>query len=184
MLKVIKDKIKNKNGMVFIEFLVGFLVFIFIFSFFFDLFQIGSKKFVMTQQASQIVRQLAKQSGIQSQVPLNYPGGRGSYLTSSQLIKVTEDKFKKIGVKPEDWSIEIILRDKAQANGERVISLSDTSNIKADYRDSIGIRFTYSYNWGLWSQLVPGDFNKTTNVDKYAFCEYKHDYSNWKGEED
>ena len=177
--KKVKNKLKCKKGMSTILFVISLLVFIMLFSFVFDLFLITYRQYEVSQKTTMIVRQLAKQSGVSYKTPLNFPGGSKAYMSSQKMIDSFDKTFTGLEVPKEDWKVQIIIPSK---NGENYYDLTPYSDIETDYRQGIGIKLTYNYTWGLWSQFTPGIVKGQTVVEKFAFSEFKHDYSSWQGE--
>lgn len=178
MKKKMINSIKNKKGMSSIEFVICCMIFVLLFSFIFDLFLITYRQFTISQETTQIVRQLGKQSGIKNITPFNFPGGDENYLTTSELYKQIDDKMSGIGVDKDDWQLQIFYTPNNLSGqvGERGIVLTPAQQgFNTNYRDYITVKLTYHYKWGLWSQIIPGDKKGVTVVERSAFSEYNHD---------
>lgn len=177
MLNKIKKKLANQEGMSTIEFAISFLVFIMLFSFIFDLSLITYKQYVVSEQATQMARQIAKQSGCENATPNNFPGGNANYYTQLELYKVMERKMSNLKIPNSDWKVVVKSKSSAGSSSTRQFTLSNNVNnkgIQTQYRDYITVQVTYNYTWGLWSQFIPTTAKGQTIVERSAFSEYNH----------
>lgn len=175
MLNRLSKYIANKKGMSTIEFIISFMVFIMLFSYIFDLCLITYKQYAVAEQTSQIARQVSKQSGCEKVTPFNFPGGNENYYTQLELYRIMERKMNNLNIPATDWNI--IVKTKTASGGIKQVTLTNSTannGIKAQYRDFITVQVTYNYEWGLWSQFVPGTIEGKTIVERSAFCEYNH----------
>ena len=180
MNKKIKKRLVNQKGISTVEFVISFLVFIMLFSFIFDLTLITYKQYVISEQATQMAYQIAKQSGIEKTTPYNFPGGAENYYTTTELYNVMERKMSNLQIPSSDWSVVISSEDKSAPSYAQLKSFTlaqNHSGLRSNYRDYISVKVTYNYKWGLWSQFVPGEVIGTMVVERHAFSEYNHDYS-------
>lgn len=179
-----KDKIKNKNGISTIEWVICILIFIMLFSFLFDLYFISYKQFRVSSEASNLMRVIANQSGVEKNTPHNYPGGDENYLSVDEAYDRLDNTFKGLGISENDWTAEVSMRDKtANQIKDKTITLKKGQlGIKGDYRDYVTLKITFKYKWGIWSQMVPSDITGTILVERHGFAEWKEDYDTWEGE--
>lgn len=183
MLYKIKKELLNKKGMSTIEFAISLMIFIFIFSFIFDLCLITYNQYAVSEQTTQMARQIAKQSGLESATPQYFPGGNNNYYTSSEIYDIMKRKMNNLNVSEDDWNIAIKYEDKSNASQIQIKQFNLTSenlnnfNVRTNYGDFITIEVTYNYTWGLWSQFIPNIVKGTTVVERSAFSEYNHNLS-------
>lgn len=180
MKEKIRKKLVNQKGISTLEFVISFLVFIMLFSFIFDLTLITYKQYAISEQATQMAHQIAKQSGIELSTPYNFPGGGENYYTTTELYDVMERKMSNLSIPSSDWSVVISSKDKSAPSYAQIKSFTLARNhtgIRSNYGDYVSVKVTYNYKWGLWSQFVPGEVAGTMVVERHAFSEYNHDYS-------
>lgn len=183
-IKNLKNKIKEKKGMSTIEWAICIFIFIMLVSFLFDLYFISYKQFRVSAEASNLMRVISNQSGIEENTPYNYPGGDENYLTVDEAYDRLDNAFKGLGISESDWDMQVSMRDKASATVEdKTVSIKKgESGIKGDYRDYVSLNIVFKYKWGLWSQMVPTDISGTIMVERHGFAEWKEDYNTWEGE--
>lgn len=180
MFNKIKKIIANKKGMSTIEFAISLMVFIMLFSFIFDLILITYKQYAVAEQTTQMVRQIAKQSGCTNSTPYNFPGGAENYYTTTELYNIMKKKMDNLNIPEGDWSVTIKTTDKSQPvqNQNRLFILTPThSGLNTNYGNYIAVETTYNYTWGLWSQFMPTKVKGQMVVERGAFAEYNHDLS-------
>ena len=185
MLNKIKKKLANQKGMSTIEFAISLMVFIMLFSYIFDLCLITYKQYAVAEQATQMARQIAKQSGVERTTPFNFPGGDENYYTMTELYDIMNRKMGNLNIPESDWNVRVSVVDKSQPSQsqKRTILLQknpgqNTPNLRTNYRDPISVEVTYDYSWGLWSQFIPGIARGTTVVERSSFSEYNHNLNN------
>lgn len=185
MLNKIKKKLANQKGMSTIEFAISLMVFIMLFSYIFDLCLITYKQYAVAEQATQMARQIAKQSGVERTTPFNFPGGAENYYTVSELYSIMERKMGNLNIPNSDWTVKVSTVDKSQPSQMQNKNLilvknpgANTPNLRTNYRDPISVEVTYNYTWGLWSQFIPGIAKGTTVVERSSFSEYNHNLNN------
>lgn len=114
MLNNIKKKLANRKGMSTIEFAISLMVFIMLFSYVFDLCLITYKQYAVAEQATQMARQIAKQSGVEKTTPYNFPGKGDNYYTMPELYNIMERKMDNLNIPESDWTVRISVVDKSQ----------------------------------------------------------------------
>lgn len=172
MIKKIKERISNKKGMSTIEFAISLMVFILIFSYIFDLVLITYNQYSISEQTTQIARQIAKQSGCLRITPYNFPGGEKNYYSTTELYNIMNEKMTKLGITEDKWDIVI------KTNGKSFTLTPTSPGFNTEYGEYISVETIYNYEWGLWSQFLPKAVEGKTVVNRGAFSEYNHDFLN------
>lgn len=167
-------KIKDKKGMATIEFVASILLILILFVFTYDTFRIAYKYYVANQQLNYIVRTIAIQGGVQSEVPTGFPG---KYYTSSDIVYSIQDNFDRAGVKSDEYTVMI------SGNGKET-KLNNNTNLKVDYKKGVNIEVKVKYNWTLFRNIAKmiNNGERDLSVKRYAVSEFKYDYNNWEGE--
>lgn len=142
------------------------------------MFLITFRQYKIAEQTTLITRQIAKQSGCEQNTPYNFPGGDGNYYTQLELYRSMSKKMNDLKVPDSDW--KIVVKSKNDSGGTKQVTLTNSysnKGIRTNYRDYITVEVTYNYQWGLWSQFIPGVAKGRTVVTRSAFSEYNHDLS-------
>lgn len=180
-MKNIKQKLKEKKGISTLEFAVSLLVFIMIFSFLFDFFFIAYRQHQVSRITSDLVREIAIQSGLESTTPSNYPGGPDNYVTVSEAYNALSKQMQDLGV--TNFSAKVTMENRG--NGTNYISFDlspGESGYRTDYRGEISLEVHYTHKWGAWRSFIPFIQDAERTITRVGYGEYKYDYSNWKGE--
>lgn len=175
------DKLKECKGISSIDYIISFLVFILLVSFVFDMFLIGYKQYQVSRVATTLVRDMAKQSGLKSTVPYNFPGADNNYMTTNEAYNYISTEMKNMGI--DTWNTQVTMTNRSDKKSYSFTLANNYPGYNTDYRGEISITINYDYKWGLWSQLAPGITGGSRTVTRTGFGEYKHDYTSWKGEQ-
>lgn len=182
MITRLKRKILNKEGSSVIEFALGLMIFVALTAFVVDLLIVGHKRYIIAQETTDISRVLGVQGGVLSSVPTGYPGGSKTYTTSDELSKRIASKLEGTGIENDKWSVILTKYDKQGVAIQR-IPLSDKSNLKVDYMESLDIEIKAEYKWKFLEYTI-GELAKEQNVGakRHAVSEFKYNFDEWEGE--
>lgn len=182
MNKKLNKKLKSKKGFNTILNAISLFVFIILVAFFVDLATITWKSIVTTQLTNDLTRTLCVQSGVQTSVPPNFPGGQNNYTTSSQLYNDLKTQLKdKANI--TDFKVTIKSYDK-NGKSNRTTVLNSGTQLNVDYRGRVQVQMETHYTWGFVGNFIPGlKQDKDFNAIRSGVTEFKYNYDEWIGED-
>lgn len=186
--KNMKKRLSNDKGSAVIEFAIGLMIFVILVSFTVDLLLVGSKRFNIGQEATDISRILAKQGGVLKETPEGYPGGDEAYLNTNEMLAKIEDRMLGSGLGTYNegiWSVTLTEYD-TNGNQIRTGTLTPETHFDVDYMHSMDVRINASYSWKLMNVIFGRDSETSkSNVGakRHAVSEFKYDFDTWEGEE-
>lgn len=182
MIKRIREKLADKKGSAVIEYAIALLTFVLLVAFLVDMLMIGSKRFLIAREASDIARVIGIQGGVNSAVPMGYPGGDQAYLTSLELYKQINGRMEKSQIDKDEWSATLTEYDKSGQAIRKVVLTPDTS-FRIDYMNSMDIRIDAQYKWKLMNVITAGLLNEAeVGAERHAVSEFKYNFDEWEGE--
>lgn len=175
----LKNKLKNKKGMSTLDFIINVFILLMLFSFLTDLFVISFRQYQVTHLTNDLIRVIAKQGGVRTFVPSNFPGGNANYLDKAEFQNIINDRLKDLGA--INYRVRLY---KESGSSETYVTYPIPTNINfaVDYQEYIRIEIKYEYKWSLMSAFIPGGLKGNLTSSKVGYSEYKYDYSNWQGE--
>lgn len=188
LLKKLQHKVQEKKGSAVIEFAIGLMIFVILVSFTVDLLLVGSKRFNIGQEATDVARVLAKQGGVLKTTPDGYPGGDEAYLNASEMLAQVERRMQSSGLGSYDegiWSVTLTEYD-TNGNQIRTGTLSPDTHFDVDYMHSMDVRINASYSWKLMNVIFGRDSQNSkadVGAKRHAVSEFKYDFDTWEGEE-
>ena len=165
-----------------IEFGMALLVFVILTAFLVDMLVIGSKRFLIAREATEIARIVSVQGGVSSAVPTGYPGGDKAYLTSMELVKRIDEQMAQSNIEREQWKATMREYDKSGAV-LREIELTPQTSLRVDYMNSMDIHIDATYNWTMMSVITGGLLDDAdVGAKRHAVSEFKYNFDEWEGE--
>lgn len=182
MWKRCTDKLKREEGSSIIEFTIALLIFVLLVAFFVDMLMIGGKRFLIAQETTGISRVIGVQGGVSSAVPVGYPGGDRSYLTSLELYKKINEKMADANIESTEWTATLTeYNTKGQVIRE--LQLTPQSNFRVDYMHSMDIEISASYQWKMMNVITGGVLNEASvGAKRHTVSEFKYNFDEWEGE--
>ena len=170
MLKLIK-RIKNKNGSMAIEIIIGCMMFLLVMCFFLDVTTLTWKLSVISQANTYIARTVGIQGGIKTSAPTGFPGGNTAYESSSEVLDKVKQSFNNAKIADSEYKIYI--------NG---ITFKNSTNIEADYESILTTKIVVNYKWDMLSNFLPGNVSHSISSNRSVMSEFKYRYDSWIGE--
>ena len=172
--------LKNKRGMLTIEYVMSFMILIMLISFIYDLTLVVVQRNRATSILQSMTRVVQVQSGVERKIPDYFPSVGNSYLKSDVFEANSKRLLEAVGIDPKTVVVEII---GTSANGTPINTVvTPVSDIQLKYKAPFTVKLTYRYSFSLWSQFVPGLENCEQVLTAVGYSEYKQDYDKWEGE--
>lgn len=173
-------KLKNKKGMISIEYVMSFLTFIILISFVYDLAIIVTQRNRAVNVLQDIVRVVQVQSGVETSTPTYFPTVGNSYLRSDVFVSRAQSLFANLGIDPDTVVIEIVGTD---LNGNPITrEVTPNQSIQLKYKTPFTVRVSYNYSFSIWSNFAPGFNDCQQSITSTGLAEYKQNFDNWDGE--
>ena len=181
MVKQIKEKLKNKKGMLSIEYMISFLVFLVLLTFTVDLAVLSVKRNQMTKFSQTVVRQIKVQSGALATMPTNFAGSDSSYVTSSDLTSAFTRKLTDLGLSTANASI--VIEGTSRTGSPRTYTFQPGRTASADlkYQTPFTVTLKFKYKWGFFSSFLTDSEGMMTVVSS-GYTEYNQNADQWEGE--
>jgi hypothetical protein len=183
MIRKIREKLKNREGSSVIEFAIGLMLFVLLTAFLVDMLMIGSKRYLIARETTEVSRLIGIQGGVSSAVPTGYPGGDRAYLTSLELYKQINERMEQSKIQNDEWKATLSEYNKS---GQKIreIELTPTTSFQVDYMNSMDIKIGASYHWNLMSIITGGALDVAeVGAVRHTVSEFKYNFDEWEGEQ-
>ena len=180
-MKRIKERLKNKKGMLSIEYMISFLIFLVLLTFTADLAVLSVKRNQMTKFSQTIVRTVRTQSGLMWEMPTNFPGSKDSYVTSSEVANAFLKKLTDLGLPTTDATIVL---EGTNIHGQQktyTIKPGQEASANLKYQTPFTVTLKFKYKWGLFTSFMKNNEGMLT-ITSSGYTEYNQNSDNWEGE--
>ena len=180
-MKHIKEKIKDKKGMLSIEYMISLLIFLTLLTFTVDLAILSVKRNQMTKFSQTVVRHIRTQSGLMWETPTNFPGTDDTYLTSSEAANAFRQQLVNLGLPTSD--AVMILEGTNIHGAQRTYEIKPGQEASANlkYQTPFKLTLKFKYHWGLFSSFMT-DNEGTLTISTSGYTEYNQNADVWEGD--
>lgn len=172
--------LKNKRGMLMIEYVMSFMIIVMLISFLYDLTLVVVQRNRAMTVLQSMARVVQVQSGIEPTRPTYFPTTGDSYLRSSVFMQRATALLEGTGIDSTGISIEIT---GTNLSGSSVTEVVDAhTDLQLKYKTPFTIKLTYEHQFTLWAQFIPGLERVQQEITTVGLAEYKQNFDNWEGE--
>ena len=180
-MKRLKEKLKDKQGMLSLEYAISFLIFIVLLAFTVDLAVVSVKRNQMTKFSQTVVRQIRTQNGFLKTMPKNFPGSEASYVTSTDIMNAFTKKLEALGLSTTDATM--VIEGTSDTGHPRTYTFQPGKVMGASlkYQTPFKLTLKFKYKWGLFSSFLT-DSEGMMTITSSGYTEYNEDLDVWEGE--